>query len=147
MFLDYEKENCQRVLELKSKWRPQLGMAEARNVTQLTTVSCHTQLVMWKVISAMNTSVHHQFKSGYLLNCLIIISTETLCHNISVNKDSAMLYTDPSLKKIKVKTLLERGAANESNIFKMRTMATEMRLLKLRGFFVGTSGIFISMLF
>lgn len=112
-----ERENCLSVHELKSKWCPQLGMAETRNVTQL---------MEWKVINAMNTSVDHPFKSGYLLNCLIIISTEILCHNISVSKDSAILYKDPSLKK-KRKRLekeLERGAANESNIFKMRAMTT-----------------------
>lgn len=87
-----ERENCLSVHELKSKWCPQLGMAETRNVTQL---------MEWKVINAMNTSIDHPFKTGYLLNCLIIISTEILCHNVSVSKDSAMLYKDPSLKKTK----------------------------------------------
>lgn len=43
--------------------------------------------------------------------------------------------------------MLEREAANESNIFKMKTTATYMRLLKPSDFFVGTSEVFISFLF
>lgn len=43
-----ERENCLSVHELKSKWCPQLAMAEAKSVTQL---------MVWKVISARSTSV------------------------------------------------------------------------------------------
>lgn len=30
-----ERENCLSICDMKSKWCPELGMAEARNVTQL----------------------------------------------------------------------------------------------------------------
>lgn len=77
-----ERESCLWVHELESKWCPQPGMAEARNVARV---------MLLNVISAMNIWSDHWFKNGYFLNCLIIIYREILCHDISVNKDPRVL--------------------------------------------------------